>query len=60
MQRRLQGAVRSILSLTLSIKLVLQISLRRPENSIYDVLMASTLFFVINELRKHVTYAHTY
>lgn len=60
MQRRLQGEVRSILPLTLSIKLVLQISLRRPENSIYDVLMVSTLFFVIKELRKHVTYAHTY
>jgi len=57
MQRR---PVRSILPLILSIKLVLQISMRRPENSIYDVLMASTLFFVINELRKSVTYAHTY
>ena len=40
--------------------LVLQFSLRTPENSIYDVLMASTLFFVINELRKRVIYAHTY
>ena len=39
---------------------IAQFSLRRPHNSIYDVLMASTLFFVINELRKRVMYAHTY
>ena len=60
MQRRLHRPVRSILPLIFSIKLVLQFSLRRPENSIYDVLMASTLFFVINELRKRVMHAHTY
>ena len=40
--------------------LVLQFSLRRPENSIFLCFDGIYFIFVINELHKRVTYAHTH